>query len=50
MSEEAVQEIIDKKKIVTYHANFAGNKGAKLLKLKRFGLAHGFNANKNVSV
>lgn len=49
MSEEALQEIIDKKMVVTYHANYAGNKGRKQEKLERFGLAQGFNVNKNAS-
>ena len=49
MSEEALQEIIDKKMVVTYHANYAGNKGRKQEKLERFGLVQGFNVNKNVS-
>ena len=47
ISEEDVQKIIDEKKVVTYHANYAGNKDTKLVKLKRFGLAHSFNVNKN---
>ncbi|EJK57151.1 hypothetical protein THAOC_22838 [Thalassiosira oceanica] len=35
--------------VVTYHANYAGNKGRKQEKLERFGLAQGFNVNKNAT-